>query len=153
MALGYGLGSLLLLALFHSVSPQSIAEFPQAVSISLNKPITASSTCGVTTEQEYCQYAISLEDSIEPNCMSSVCNDTCTFSSSSPLPQDLPVLGTYGSGVTDVSGRSGSDSAIRFTNSFISISSSNISQFGGNGFTFASWIKQDSGNTGYVCNY
>ena len=152
MALGYSLGSLLIVVLFHSVSSQSIGEFPQPLTISLNKPITASSTCGVTAEEEYCQYAISLEESIEPNCRSSVCNDTCTFSSTSPVPQNLSMLGTYGSGVTVVSGRSGSDSAIKFVNSFVTISSSNISQFGGNGFTFASWIKQDSGNTGYVTN-
>ena len=140
----------ILVLLARSGLSQSVGEFPQPVTISLNKPITASSTCGVASAREYCQYAVSLEESIEPNCMSSICNDTCTFSSTSPTPQDLSSLGTYGSGVTLVSGRSNDDSssALKFVNSYISIPSSNLSQFGSNGFTFASWIKQDAGNTG-----
>lgn len=143
---------LLTITLNYFAKCQSGGQFPPLVSIALNKPVSASSTCGVHMAEQYCEYNTDPSQSLAPNCISATCNDTCIYSSGSPIPTTLTQYGTQGSGVSIrgvIASDPGTDSDVfQFVNSFISIPSSNVSQFGQNGFTFATWIKQDSGNTG-----
>ena len=123
-------------------------EFPQPLAVSLHKPVSTTSTCGVEPEQ-FCQYTTDAEDSLSPNCNSETCNNTCPFSSSSPTPVNLTEIGTKGDGVVSSSEFGpGNTVVMDFSNSFISIPSSSAPQVSNNGFTFGAWIKQDQDNDG-----
>ncbi len=122
---------------------------PSPSTVSLYKPVSATSTCGSAVTETYCRYTTDAAESLSPNCISQVCNNTCRHSSSSPSPIDLTSIGTQGGGVTQslIVGP-GSSNVLEFTDSFISIPSSSAPQIGSNGFTFATWMKQDNGNNG-----
>lgn len=125
-------------------------QFPVPKSIALNKPIFATSTCGTNGAENFCGFSTDIAASLAPNCLNSTCNDTCHYSDRSPSPIDLTTFGDLGEGVTiEFGGPSVSNSSVlRFSNSYVNISS--ISLISANGFSFAAWIKQESGNTGYV---
>lgn len=134
--------------LLHSCSSQN-GEFPAPSTASQNKPVTATSTCGIDGPEAYCAYTINAADSLAPICMEETCDDTCPFSDTSPSPVNLENLGTLGSGVSLATDRLGDpNGALSFSNSAINISSSSVPQVADNGFTFAVWVKQAIGNSG-----
>ena len=142
----------LLLLHGHTSAQVVTGEFPQPSTVSLLKPVSATSTCG-EEEETFCQYTSDVAASLSPNCMSAICDKMCLYSSSSPSSIDLTGLGTQGGGVTTslVTGP-GDTTVIEFSNSFISIPSSSVPQISANGFTFAVWMKQNNSNDGYVYN-
>ena len=124
-------------------------EFPNPVTASLNKPVTATSTCGTDGAEIYCVYTEVAADSLAPVCMAETCNDTCPFYDTSPSPTELEKLGTLGSGVSQTTGRLGDpNSALSFNDSSINITSISLPQVANDGFTFAVWVKQTTGNNG-----
>ena len=81
--------------------------------------------------------------------MAETCNDTCPFYDTSPSPIELEKLGTLGSGVSQTTGRLGDpNSALSFNDSSINITSKSLPQVANDGFTFAVWVKQATGNSG-----
>jgi hypothetical protein len=115
----------------------------------LRKPTFASSSCGTTGAQNFCSYNSDPLASLAPNCITSVCNDTCPYSDTSPIPIDLITAGTLGDGVTlgsDGGPALSASNVLNFTNSYVSISS--VPRINQNGFSFTAWIKQDPGNSG-----
>ena len=141
---------IILLRLYVIKSQVVIGEFPQPSTVALNKPILVSSTCGIESPDTFCDYTSNSAASLAPNCISAVCNDSCPYSDSSPIPTDLSTAGTLGSGVSNVTvnGPGKSSTALQFSNSFVSIPSSNVPQISVDGFTFVAWIKQNAGNSG-----
>ena len=145
---------LLLLAAGLHVEPCScqvvLGEYPSPTSVATYRPVTASSICGANGAENYCRYTTDATASLAPNCMSTVCNNTCPFSSSSPPPIQIATLGTLGAGVTTTNGRPGTATgALRFVNSSINVSETLLPIVDGRGFSFAAWINQDEENTGY----
>lgn len=136
----------LLLLFYHGhTALAQVGQFPQPISVSLDRPVFATSTCGDEAET-FCEYTSDAD--LPPNCMSAVCNSTCTYGSSSPSPIDIAAIGTKGTGVTSLNSSTGpgTTAVFEFTNSFISIAQS--PKITTNGLTFAVWIKQDSSNNG-----
>lgn len=125
-------------------------EYPSISALSTFRPVQSSSVCGEGGPESYCVYTTDSAASLLPNCMQLQCNNTCPFSSASPLPLDLAALsGSIGSGISATQGRPGSSSqALRFQNSSISIPAASVPTITGNGFSFTSWINQDQGNEG-----
>ena len=129
-----------------AISAAQIGEFPSPVTVALNKPVTSTASCGMNAADTYCRYTTNSAESLAPNCLSAVCNNTCPFSSSSPPLVNLAVGATLGTGVTTDTGRPGSSSlAYQLTNSFLSTTVGPVST---EGFSFAVWIKQNLGNSG-----
>ena len=120
--------------------------------ISVYKPVSATSSCGTQGAEPYCAYTSDPFASLSPNCLSAVCNSTCQHASSSPSPTDLASIGTLGGGITTPLGGSGpgDTDVLEFTDSFISIPSSSEPRISSSGFTLAVWIKQDENNNGYM---
>lgn len=145
---------LLLLAAGLHVEPCScqvvLGEYPSPTSVATYRPVTASSVCGANGAENYCRYTTDAAASLAPQCISTVCNNTCPFSSSSPPPIQIATLGTFSAGVTTTNGRPGTATgALRFVNSSINVSETLLPIVDGRGFSFAAWINQDEGNTGY----
>lgn len=125
-------------------------EYPPISGVAAFRPVTASSVCGSGGAEGYCGYTIDDSASLAPNCIETVCNNTCPHASSSPPPVSLATLGTFGPGVTTTEGRPGSTAdALRFESSFVSIPASAVPLVGDRGFSFAAWIRQDEGNAGH----
>lgn len=128
-----------------------LGEYPPISSVATFRPATASSTCGIDGAETYCRFTTDSTASLAPNCISDVCNSTCPYSSSSPSPIPIATLGSLGSGVMATQGRPGSSTAaLEFANSSISVLAARVPLVGDRGMSFAAWINQDQGNTGYV---
>lgn len=144
---------LLLAALSGSVRGQEIlGEYPSiSAQLSTFRPVESTSVCGEDGAENYCLYTTDSTASLPPNCVQLVCDDTCPFSSASPLPLDLASLsGSFGTGISATQGRPGTtSSALRFQDSSISILAANVPAISSDdGFSFAAWINQDEGNEG-----
>lgn len=142
---------LLAVSLKSSVRGQTVqGEYPSISALSTFRPVESSSVCGEGGPENYCVYTTDSVASLLPNCMQLQCNNTCPFSSVSPIPLDLAAFsGSFGSGISATQGLPGSSSqALRFQNSSISIPAASVPTITGNGFSFASWINQDQGNEG-----
>lgn len=127
-------------------------EYPSINALSTFRPVDSSSVCGVGGPEDYCVYTVDSAASLLPQCMRVQCDNTCPFSSMSPMPLALASLSSsFNTGVSATQGRPGRNaSALRFQNSSITVPGASVPVISSDGFSFATWINQDQGNEGYL---
>ncbi len=142
-------GAVCLSTLRQFTTGQVLGENPPLASLAAFRPVESSSVCGENGAENYCVYTADSAASL-PSCTRVQCNNTCPFSSSSPIPLDLPSLSSsFSSGISATEGRPGSSTqALRFQSSSLSIPAVSIPPISSNGFSFSAWINQDEGNEG-----
>ena len=132
----------LLLFILKDIAFAQRGEFPVITNLAPFKPVTSTSVCGSDQAESYCHFTSDAAASLAPNCISRVCNNTCPFGNSSPLPLDLISRGTFGTGVTIAPPGPGSQNSSVFINgSRISIPSERIVLQLEPEFSFAAWIN------------
>ncbi len=142
------LGFLLAILPLRLVHAQVRGEYPDPHSLATYRPVTATSICGVDGPEDYCEYTTDAAASLAPNCIAQVCDNTCPHSAVSPPPVELATLGAF-VGVTTEAGRPGSSGqALRFNSSFVEVDAAFVPPLSDDGFSFASWIRQQEGNEG-----
>lgn len=130
------------------IASAQLGEFPSPTSVALNKPVSSTSSCGMSGAVTYCRYTTNSADSLAPNCLSTLCDNSCPFSDASPEPQYLALNATLGPGVTEDVGRPGSTTpALQLSNSFVNVSTVVVTT---DELSFGVWLKQNPGNDGYV---
>lgn len=119
-------------------------EYPGIINLAPFKPVTSTSVCGNEKAESYCQFTSDSTASFAPNCISRVCNNTCSFGRQSPVPVDLISMGTFGAGVTLAPAGPGSQiSSVFINNSSVSIPSELIVLQEAE-FSFAAWINMET---------
>ena len=124
-------------------------EFPNAFDVTLLRPTRSDSECGKDGEETYCAFSADTSASLAPNCFETSCNGTCPFGVSPPTQDDLLNIG-QATFIGPSRPASTQPSAEISSNSSIFIPTTSLSGFAGpDGFSFACWFRQNSGNTGY----
>lgn len=128
---------------------RSQGEFPAATPVGLYTSVSTTASCGTQAAEEFCVFTSDAAASLAPNCISSVCNNTCPQSDQSPAPINLESIGQLGPGVTVIASTGlpgASQTVIFFNESSISIEPALIPLVAiSGGFSFAAWIKQQDG--------